>query len=574
MRYSQYLLPTLKETPADAEIISHQLMMRAGMIRKAAAGIYSYLPFGLRSIRKMEQIIREEMDRAGAIECLMPMANPAELWQESGRWEKYGKELLRFKDRKSTDFCMGPTHEEVITDIVRNTVNSYRQLPLNLYQIQTKFRDEIRPRFGLMRGREFIMKDAYSFDIEDSGADTAYSKMYQAYRNIFNRCGLNFRAVEADSGAIGGSSSHEFMVLAESGEDGIVSCDACEYAANVEKAELVYRDIETPAATAELTPVDTPGQKTIDEVAGFLKVAPSQLVKTLIVQTSTNEVVAVLLRGDRELNDIKLANVLGVDWALMAEDSIVKEVTGAPTGFAGPVGLEIKVIADSEVKGLADFVIGGNAVDVHFTGVNQGRDFDVTQYADVRQAVAGDPCPRCDCGKFESWRGIEVGHVFKLGTKYSDSMNATVLDANGKAQPLVMGCYGIGVGRTVAAAIEQNHDEYGMKLPMPLAPFHVLISMVNPKDDQVREVSENLYRELLDAGIEVLLDDRDERPGIKFKDADLIGIPLRVTVGARNLKEGNVELKERSSGEQSIVAIDAVSTQLVQAVNEALVVTL
>lgn len=574
MRYSQYLLPTLKETPADAEVISHQLMMRAGMIRKAAAGIYSYMPFGLRSIRKMEQIIREEMDRSGAIECLMPMANPAVLWQESGRWEKYGKELLRFKDRKSTDFCMGPTHEEVITDIIRNTVNSYRQLPLNLYQIQTKFRDEIRPRFGLMRGREFIMKDAYSFDLEDSGADTAYSKMYQAYRNIFNRCGLKFRAVEADSGAIGGSSSHEFMVLAESGEDGIVSCDTCEYAANVEKAELVYRNIETPTATAELTRVDTPGQKTIEEVARFLKIAPSQLVKTLIVQTSTDEVVAVLLRGDRELNDIKLANLLGVDWALMAEDSIVKEVTGAPTGFAGPVGLKIKVIADSEVKGMADFVIGGNAVDVHLTGANLDRDFEIAQFADVRQAVGGDPCPRCDCGTFESWRGIEVGHVFKLGTKYSDSMNATVLDANGKAQPLVMGCYGIGVGRTVAAAIEQNHDEYGMKLPMPLAPFHVLISMVNPKDDQVREVSEKLYQELLDAGIEVLLDDRNERPGIKFKDADLIGIPLRVTVGARNLKEGNVELKERSSGDQSMVAVDAISAQLVQAVNEALVVTL
>lgn len=574
MRYSQYLLPTLKETPADAEVISHQLMMRAGMIRKAAAGIYSYMPFGLRSIRKMEQIIREEMDRAGAIECLMPMANPAELWQESGRWDKYGKELLRFKDRKSTDFCMGPTHEEVITDIIRNTVNSYRQLPLNLYQIQTKFRDEIRPRFGLMRGREFIMKDAYSFDLEDSGADTAYSKMYQAYRNIFNRCGLKFRAVEADSGAIGGSFSHEFMVLAESGEDGIVSCDACEYAANIEKAELIYRDIETPAATAELTRVETPDKKTIEDVAHFLNIVPSQLVKTLIVQTSTDEVVAVLLRGDRELNDIKLANLLGVDWALMAEDSIVKDVTGAPTGFAGPVGLDIRVIADSEVKGMADFVIGGNAVDVHFTGANLDRDFTVTQYADVRQAVAGDPCPRCDCGKFESWRGIEVGHVFKLGTKYSDSMNATVLDANGKAQPLVMGCYGIGVGRTVAAAIEQNHDEYGMKLPMPLAPFHVLISMVNPKDEQVRDVSEQLYRELLDAGIEVLLDDRDERPGIKFKDADLIGIPLRVTVGARNLKEGNVELKERSSGDQSLVAIDAVATQLIQAVNEALVVTL
>ncbi len=570
MRYSQYLLPTLKETPADAEVISHQLMMRAGMIRKVAAGVYSYMPFGLRSIRKMEQIIREELNRAGAIECLMPMANPAELWQESGRWEKYGKELLRFKDRKSTDFCMGPTHEEVITDIVRNTVSSYKQLPLNLYQIQTKFRDEIRPRFGLMRGREFIMKDAYSFDLDDEGADTAYSKMYQAYRNIFQRCGLKFRAVEADSGAIGGNFSHEFMVLAESGEDGIVSCDACEYAANIEKAELVYRDIKTPAATAELQKVDTPQHKSIEEVAAFLKVDASQTVKTLILQTSEDEVVAVLLRGDRELNDIKLANLLGVDWALMAEDEVVKKTTGAPTGFAGPIGLKVRVIADTEIQGMADFVVGGNAVDVHYTGANLVRDFEVSQFADIRQAVGGDPCPRCDCGKFESWRGIEVGHVFKLGTKYSEAMDATVLDDQGKARTLVMGCYGIGVGRTVAAAIEQNHDENGMALPMPLAPFQVLVSMLNPKDDEVREASEALYQQLLDMGVEVLLDDRQERPGIKFKDADLIGIPLRLTVGARNLKEGNVELKVRASGEMSMLPLADAAKELQRLVAVAL----
>jgi len=570
MRYSQYLLPTLKETPADAEVISHQLMMRAGMIRKVAAGVYSYMPFGLRSIRKMEQIIREEMNKAGAIECLMPMANPAELWQESGRWEKYGKELLRFKDRKETDFCMGPTHEEVITDIVRNTVKSYKQLPLNLYQIQTKFRDEIRPRFGLMRGREFIMKDAYSFDLDDEGADSAYSKMYQAYRKIFQRCGLKFRAVEADSGAIGGNFSHEFMVLAESGEDGIVSCDACEYAANVEKAELVYRDIKTPAATGELQKVDTPGQKTIEEVASFLKVEPSQTVKTLIVQTSDDEVLAVLLRGDRELNEIKLANMLDVDWALPAEEAQVKEATGAPVGFAGPIGLKVRVIADAEVQGMADFVVGGNAVDVHYTGANLGRDFEVAQFADIRQAVGGDPCPRCDCGSFESWRGIEVGHVFKLGTKYSESMDATVLDDQGKTRTLVMGCYGIGVGRTVAAAIEQNHDEHGMALPMPLAPFQVLVSMVNPKDDAVREASEQLYQQLLDMGVEVLLDDRDERPGIKFKDADLIGIPLRITVGSRNLKEGNVELKVRASGEASVLPLAAAAKDVQRQVATAL----
>lgn len=574
MRYSQYLLPTLKETPADAEVISHQLMMRAGMIRKAAAGIYSYMPLGLRSLRKMEQIIREEMNRAGAIECHMPVANPAELWQESGRWDKYGKELLRFKDRKGTDFCMGPTHEEVITDIIRNTVNSYKQLPLNLYQIQTKFRDEIRPRFGLMRGREFLMKDAYSFDLNDEGADAAYQKMYQAYRNIFKRCGLDFRAVEADSGAIGGSFSHEFMVLAESGEDAIVSCSHCEYAANVEKAELVYADSERREATAALTRVDTPGQKSIEEVAKFLRVDADQLVKTLIIQTSADEVVAVLLRGDRELNQIKLANLLDVDWALMAEEDVVKETTGAPTGFAGPVGLKVRIIADHEIKGMADFVIGGNAVDVHFTGANLERDFQVDQFADLRQAEAGDKCPRCAEGTFESWRGVEVGHVFKLGTKYSEAMNATVLDDQGKAVPLVMGCYGIGVGRTVAAAIEQNHDEFGMKLPMPLAPFQVLVSMLNPKDDDVRAASETLYQQLLDLGIEVLLDDRNERPGIKFKDADLIGIPLRVTVGARNLKEGNVELKDRSSGEQTAVAVDAVADQLKQLVADALSATL
>jgi len=570
MRYSQYLLPTLKETPADAEVISHQLMLRAGMIRKVAAGIYSYLPFGLRSLRKMEQIIREEMDRAGAIECLMPMANPAELWQESGRWEKYGKELLRFKDRKGADFCMGPTHEEVITDIIRNTVSSYKQLPLNLYQIQTKFRDEIRPRFGLMRGREFVMKDAYSFDLDDSGADISYAKMYQAYRNIFNRCGLKFRSVEADSGTIGGNFSHEFMVLAESGEDGIVSCDSCEYAANVEKAELLYGELETPTATADLQQVDTPEQKSIEDVATFLQLTPQQLVKTLVVQTADDEIFAVLLRGDRELNTIKLANLLDTDWVLMAEDDVVKEATGAPVGFAGPIGLKIKIIADREIKGMADFVVGANAVDSHFTGVNLERDFSVVQFADVRQAETGDPCPRCASGKFESWRGIEVGHIFKLGTKYSEAMNATVLDDQGKSRPLVMGCYGIGAGRTVAAAIEQNHDENGMILPMALAPFQVLVTMVNPKDDSVREAAEKLYQQLLDLGIEVLLDDRKERPGIKFKDGDLIGIPLRVTVGARSLKEGNVEFKIRKTGEVSLVAIDTVVQQLQQLVDEAL----
>ncbi len=558
MRYSQYLLPTLKEIPADAEVISHQLMLRSGMIRKVSAGIYNYMPLGLRSIRKMEQIIREEMNRAGAIECLMPMANPAELWQESGRWEKYGKELLRFKDRKDADFCMGPTHEEVVTDIVRNTVRSYRQLPLNLYQIQTKFRDEIRPRFGLMRGREFIMKDAYSFDLDDAGADLSYQKMYQAYRNIFQRCGLRFRAVEADSGAIGGSFSHEFMVLAESGEDAIVSCDSCEYAANVEKAEVLWNEQEPAAPERTLQLVETPNQKTIKEVAEFLDLPPARLVKTLILQTSSEEVVAVLLRGDRELNTIKLANLLDVDWVLAAEEEVVRRVTGAPSGFAGPIGLGVRLLADNEVRGMSDYVVGGNVVDHHYLGVSHPRDVVIDQFADLRRAEQGDPCPRCQGGRFESWRGIEVGHVFKLGTKYSEAMAATVLDDQGQSRPLVMGCYGIGVGRTVAAAIEQNHDEHGLKLPLPLAPFQVLVVMLAPRDEQVRQASEDIYTQLQDQGIEVLLDDRDERPGIKFKDADLVGIPLRITVGARGLQEGTVELKVRTSGEQSAIPLTEV----------------
>ncbi len=561
MRYSQYLLPTLKESPADAEIVSHQLMTRAGMIRKVAAGIYNYMPFGLRSIRKVEQIVRDEMDRAGAVECLMPMANPAELWQESGRWEKYGKELLRFKDRKETEFCMGPTHEEVVTDIVRNVVNSYRQLPLNLYQIQTKFRDEIRPRFGLMRGREFIMKDAYSFDLEEQDADKAYEKMYQAYRRIFERCGLRFRAVEADSGAIGGSFSHEFMVLAETGEDAIVSCDSCEYAANVEKAEIRVSGEAAAAATESLEKVATPDQKSIEEVAAFLKLPATSLVKTLIVQTSDEKLIAVLLRGDRELNEIKLHNLLGTDWVVMAEDELVVKATGAPTGFAGPVGLDLRIIADNEVRQMRDFVIGANEKDAHFTGANLERDFKVETFADLRQAVGGDPCPRCE-GKLEGWRGIEVGHVFKLGTKYSDAMGATVLDDQGQSRALIMGCYGIGIGRTVAASIEQNHDENGVIWPMPIAPFQVLVAMLNPKDDEVRSASEKLYEELQALGVEVLLDDRDERPGAKFKDADLIGIPLRVTVGARGLKEGQFELKARAGGDVEMLPLETAAASL------------
>ncbi|NLC71364.1 MAG: proline--tRNA ligase [Desulfuromonadaceae bacterium] len=569
MRYSQYLLPTTKETPADAEIVSHQLMLRAGMIRKLAAGIYNYLPFGLRSLRKVEQIIREEMDRTGAVELLMPMVVPGELWQESGRWEKYGKELLRLKDRKEAEFCLGPTHEEVVTDIIRNTVKSYRQLPLNVYQIQTKFRDEIRPRFGLMRGREFIMKDAYSFDMDEEGAGRAYEKMFQAYCRIFERCGLEFRAVEADSGAIGGSYSHEFMVLAESGEDAIVSCDSCRYAANVEKAELASPVGQTPSASQELRRVLTPARKTIEEVAAYLNIPVTSLVKTLIMQTDKGEKVAVLLRGDRELNEIKLCRLLQCTWVEMAPEEVVLALTGGPAGFSGPVGLKMRILADQEVRLMADFTVGANDKDWHLCGVNLGRDFQVERFADLRSATAGDGCPRCS-GKLESWRGIEVGHVFKLGSKYSAAMGATVLGDKGEEITLIMGCYGIGVGRTVAAAIEQNHDANGIIFPLPIAPFHVLITAVNPNQETIREAAEKLYCELLALGIEVLYDDRDERPGSKFKDADLIGIPLRVTVGERGLKNGEFELQERRSGARSMLPVTEAADLLAAMVGDGL----
>ena len=573
MRYSQYFLPTLKETPGDAEVVSHQLMARAGMIRKVAAGVYDYLPFGLRVIRKVENIVREEMNRAGAIELLMPAVNPADLWQQSGRWQEYGKELLRFKDRKETDFCIGPTHEEVVTEIVRGTVNSYRQLPLNLYQIQTKFRDEIRPRFGLMRGREFIMKDAYSFDVDDAGADVSYKKMYDAYRRIFERCGLKFRAVEADSGAIGGSFSHEFMVLAETGEDAIVSCNCCDYAANVEKAELRAPTGEAPAPTMELGKVATPNLKSIEDVAAFLNENPQKMVKTLMLQNERAENVAVLLRGDHKLNEVKLCNFLDCNHLQMADEALVRKLTGAPTGFSGPIGLTCRVLADQELAIMSDFGLGANEENFHLTGANHGRDFQVEAFVDLREAMAGDPCPRCE-GKLESWRGIEVGHVFKLGTKYSDKMHATVLDDQGKERTLIMGCYGIGIGRTAAAAIEQNHDENGIIWPMPLAPFQVIVTLLNPNDETVLGAGEALYDQLVAEGLEVLLDDRDERPGSKFKDAELLGIPLRVTVGARGLKEQSFELQDRQTGEKSMLPVDGAAATIATRVRAALFASL
>ncbi len=569
MRYSQYFIPTVKETPSDAEVVSHQLMLRAGMIRKLASGIYNYLPLGLRAIRKVENIVREEMNRAGAIEILMPAVQPAELWQESERWEQYGRELLRFRDRKDAEFCMGPTHEEVVTDLVRREVKSYRQMPLNLYQIQAKFRDEIRPRFGLMRGREFIMKDAYSFDVDEKAADLSYDKMYRAYRRIFERCGLRFRAVEADTGSIGGSYSHEFMVLADSGEDAIVSCASCEYAANVEKAEARGPGAAVHAEPRPLERVATPDKRSIEEVSDFLGVPPAMMVKSLVL-VADNEPVVALLRGDHDLNEIKLKNLLGCAVLEMAGDEVVTKVTGAPVGFAGPVGLKVKVVADLAVQGMRNFVTGGNAVDLHLKNVNLERDFMVSRFADIRNVVHGDPCPRCDSGALEMWRGIEVGHVFKLGTKYSRALKATYLDAAGQEQTIFMGCYGIGIGRTVAACIEQNNDENGIIFPIPIAPFHCIVSALNVKDDAVRAAAEEIYFRLIEEGVEVLLDDRDERPGFKFKDADLIGIPLRIVVGGKNLAEGKVELKDRRSGEVELLSLEEAVEQVKVRVAEAL----
>lgn len=569
MRYSQFFIPTLKETPADAEVVSHQLMLRSGMIRKLAAGIYTYMPLGLRSIRKFEQIVREEMNRAGAIELLMPSVQPAELWIESKRWQQYGKELLRFKDRKDGEFCMGPTHEEVITDIARREVKSYRQMPVNFYQIQTKFRDEIRPRFGLMRGREFIMKDAYSFDVDSAAADISYEKMYNAYNRIFERCGLDFRAVEADTGSIGGSASHEFMVLASSGEDAIVSCNSCRYAANVEKAEGIKHEPVAPGSKPMIK-VTTPDKKTIAEVAQFLGLPESATSKTLVLGNGTGDFVMAMVRGDHELNELKLKNMLGWDDIRMATDEEILRLTGAPAGFLGPIGLksELQVVADYALQQMESLVTGANEIDQHFKDVVQGRDFTTNKYADIRLISAGDCCPRCEKGKLEEWRGIEVGHVFKLGTKYSGALNANYLDQNGKEQICFMGCYGIGIGRTVAAAIEQNHDENGIIFPLAIAPFHCSVVAINAqKDAQVMQVAQQIHDQLEAAGIEVLLDDRHERPGFKFKDHDLIGIPLRIVVGGKNLVDNKVEFKTRANGETLLLARDEAVARVIEAVH-------
>lgn len=550
MRTTQFLLATLKETPADAEIISHQLMLRAGIIRRTAAGIYSWLPMGYRVLQKVKNIIREEMNRAGAMEVFLPAVQPAELWQDSGRWKDYGPELLRFKDRHQRDFCMGPTHEEIITTIARSEIKSYRQLPVNMYQIQTKFRDEIRPRFGVMRGREFIMKDAYSFDVDAAGMEVAYKKMYDAYVRIFDRLGLESRAVRADGGTIGGSFSNEFHVLAESGEDAIALCEDCDYAANIEMVPTPVPKTVRTEAVKELSTVNTPGVHTIDDLCASLKIEATQTIKTLIVDGEEG-LVALVLRGDHELNAIKAEKLPEVKTPLkFAGNADIKAMAAADAGSIGPVGLSIPVIADNDAAFLSNFICGANQDEKHLRGVNWGRDLPEPKVADLRKAVAGDPCPQTPDSKLVVKRGIEVGHVFQLGTKYSEAMDATCLNKQGKNVPLHMGCYGIGVTRVVAAAIEQNHDENGIIWPDPIAPFDICIVPIGyKKSENVRNVVSSVYEKLSNAGFEVLLDDRDERPGVMFANMDLIGIPHRLVIGERGLEKGMVEYRSRRSGE-------------------------
>ncbi|MEW8958630.1 MAG: proline--tRNA ligase [Moorella sp. (in: firmicutes)] len=549
MRTSELLAPTLRETPAEAEIVSHQLLLRAGFIRKAAAGIYTYLPLGRRVLAKLEGIIREEMDRAGGQELVLPIIQPAELWQESGRWEVYGEEMFRLRDRHQRQFCLGPTHEEIITALVRSEVNSYKQLPLLLYQIQNKYRDERRPRFGLLRGREFIMKDLYSFDRDQEGLNQSYAKMYQAYTNVFRRCGLDFRPVQADTGAIGGNYSHEFMALASTGEAVLVYCRECDYAANVEiaAARALPRPVaETPQPIKE---VATPGQKTVAEVSAFLGITPDRLIKTVFYEAD-GQLIAVLVRGDRELNEVKLQNFLGCRRLSLADPEKVAAATGASVGYVGPVGLEgVPIYADAEIPYLVNAVAGANRDGYHLTGVNPGRDFRADTYADLRQVEAGEPCPQCG-SPLNQARGIEVGQIFQLGTKYSQALGATYTDEQGREHPIVMGCYGIGVSRTMAAVVEQHHDEHGIIWPLSVAPYEVVIVPASLKDEAQREIADSLYKELMAAGVEVVYDDRDERAGMKFVEADLIGYPLRLTVGKKTVAQGTVDVKWRHEGRE------------------------
>jgi prolyl-tRNA synthetase len=551
MRWSEYLLPTLKENPAEAEIVSHRLMVRAGLIRKLSSGVYNLLPLGLRAVKKVEHIVREEMNRAGGLEILMPVLSPSELWAESGRWDVYGKELMRLKDRHDRFFALGPTHEEVVTDIVRREVRSYRQLPLTLFQIQTKFRDEVRPRFGVVRAREFLMKDAYSFHRDDVCLSKTYDRMFEAYTRIFKRCGLRFGPVEADSGAIGGDVTHEFMVFAETGESQVFACE-CGYAATIDTAACKAAGSSSEGEEAHMEKVSTPGATTVEEVTRFLDKRPKDLLKTIIYRTG-EEYVAVLVRGDREINEIKLGRILGTTGLVMATADEIQKVTGGPLGFSGPVGLGgVRIIADHSVSGMTNMVTGAN--------------FEVGEFHDVIVAVEGDACQRCG-RPLSTWRGIEVGQIFKLGTKYSEAMKAHFLDENGEEHPFVMGCYGIGITRTVAAAIEQHHDKDGIAWPISIAPFEVHILPTNMSDQDLKGTGEMLHAKLMEAGVDVILDDRDDRPGNKFKDADLVGTPLRVTVGERAAKEGKVELRHRKTGATAkIDRMEAVG-RIIEAVN-------
>lgn len=564
------MMPTLREVPAEAEVISHQLLLRAGFIRKVAAGVYTLLPLAWRVVRKIEQIIREEMDKQGGQELMLPIIQPAELWRESGRWEVYGLELFRLQDRHNRDFCLGPTHEEIITALVRGDVNSYKQLPLLLYQIQNKYRDERRPRFGLLRGREFIMKDLYSFDRDEAGLDVSYTKMYEAYTNVFRRCGLRFRPVLADSGAIGGSDTHEFAVLAQSGEATILFCadEQCGYAANEERAEARFTPVADNSPLDPLEKTATPGQRTINDVSLYLKQPPEKMIKTMIY-TTEHENVAVLIRGDGEINEVKLQNVLGCIRLEKAEEATVLEATGTEAGFVGPVNLQgVKLVADREVMSMVNAIGGANVSDYHLLNINPGRDFTPDLVADIRLVQAGDPC--CQCGaKLLAAKGIEVGQIFKLGTKYSQALGATFLDENGKAKPFVMGCYGIGVTRTMAAAVEQNHDEQGIMWPPQIAPYQVIVIPVSTKNEQQVRVAEELYQSLQQSGVEVVIDDRPERAGVKFKDADLVGYPIRITVG-KGLAEGKVELYSRLEQETVMLPPDNVVAAVLDRLKELL----
>jgi prolyl-tRNA synthetase len=565
MRWTEFFLPTHKETPSEAEVPSHILMLRAGLMLRLSSGIYSMLPFGLRAVHKVAAIVREEMNRIGGLEVLMPILSPAELWMESGRWGVYGKELMRVKDRHDRFFALGPTHEEVITDIVRREIRSYRQLPLTLYQIQTKFRDELRPRFGVVRAREFMMKDAYSFHRDDESLAETYGKMHEAYTRTFKRCGLRFGAVEADSGAIGGDVTHEFMVFADTGESQVWACD-CGYAATSETAEGTPPVHEGDGPLGRLEKVSTPGMKTVEEVTDFLNRKPWELLKT-IIYNAEGRYVAVLIRGDREINEIKLHKVLKTPHVEMATAAEIERLTGGPLGFSGPVGLEgLRVVADHTVSGMRNMVTGANEGDAHYVNVNLERDFSVDEFEDVLLVAESDRCRRCG-EPLSTWRGIEVGQIFKLGPKYSRIMKAGFLDEQGIEHAFVMGCYGIGVTRTVAAAIEQHNDKDGIIWPITIAPFEVLILPTNVTESGLLETAEDIYKGLLDRGVEVLLDDRDERPGNKFKDADLIGIPLRVTVGERGAKEGIVELRQRATGEVARIPRE----QAIQVIYEAVI---